>query len=444
MTDCAQCKSPTTASRNSNFSHPSLNAGGALDVIVVVQPDGSLRSTPWHVIFDSLGPWGSGRVRVHINGTHLDFAPHLRVSAAQEPAMFAGTADYGERGEAATTATMPPPHVLNHLAQSGLLQEGRNEVRFSVGGDPHALCVRAFLYLWRHDSPAVVFDIDGTVSLHDLAGQAAMLVDGSPTHKGVCELLCRLHARGYMVMYLTSRPLLGVSGIERTRRFLFEVAVDAPSGYRMPPAAVLTTTHNASLQALAAELSGQSKAFKSKALQVVRDAYLPPDVQPPEPAAAATTAGTANAAAAATDGAAGGAGCGGVGSSSSPPVLRCGLYAGFGNREKDALAYLSAGVPPERVFLIDPSSRIEGRAAVLNRTAGAPAAAAGAQPPAPRHAQQLAQRPTWDAYTGLMGSLDELFPLRCAEAAMEAAIHKFSPTGRGSSADAPGAEIVLA
>ena len=61
-----------------------------------------------------------------------------------------------------------------------------------MGGE-HGPCVRAFIYLWRSAVPAVVFDIDGTVSVNDIAGQAAMLLDVSPTHAGVCELLALGH-----------------------------------------------------------------------------------------------------------------------------------------------------------------------------------------------------------------------------------------------------------
>ena len=81
-----------------------------------------------------------------------------------------------------------------------------------------------------------------------------------------------------------------------------------------------------------------------------------------------------------------------------------GLFAGFGNREKDALAYLSAGVPPERIFLVEPSSKIVGRAAVI-----ALPTQMGDSVPTP-------QRRTWESYATMLASLDELFPSRRARA----------------------------
>ena len=332
-----------------NYSSPSLNAGGASDVIIVAHADGTLRSTAWHVVFDRVepnnfsidrvAPSSTGAVALHLNGHRFEATIQLRATAAMDPATFD------------SDGTTPPAAFLAELAASGLLKDGRNELKYSSGD----ACVRAFLYLWRASMPAVIFDVDGTVTLNDIAGQAAMLIDASPTHPGVCELVCELHSRGYALVYLTSRPLLGASGIEPTRRFLFEIAVDTPSGKRMPPAALITTTHQNSLQALADEWSGKSKQFKTNALKPLRAAF--------EPSAAA----------------------GG------------GLYAGFGNREKDALAYMSAGVPPERVFLLEPSSTVTGRAAVLGES-GRP------------------QQPQWPSYAGLLasGAMDSLFP-RCVE-----------------------------
>ena len=46
----------SSAADATNYSSPSLNAGGASDVIIVAHADGTLRSTAWHVVFDRVGP----------------------------------------------------------------------------------------------------------------------------------------------------------------------------------------------------------------------------------------------------------------------------------------------------------------------------------------------------------------------------------------------------
>lgn len=75
------------------------------------------------------------------------------------------------------------------------------------------------------------------------------------------------------------------------------------------------------------------------------------------------------------------------------------FFSGFGNREKDAVAYLSAGVPPERVLIIDTSSLIRARTA-------APASSTSLE-------KDQSQRPCeWSSYAGLLVDIDDLFP-RC-------------------------------
>ena len=124
-----------------------------------------------------------------------------------------------------------------------------------------------------------------------------------------------------------------------------------------------------------------------------------------------------------------------------------GLYAGFGNRDKDALAYLSSGIPPERVFIIDTSSKILGRAAVIapDSSAGDGAGNGGANPggdgseaitssssssgdgvaaaegtsrSADVSSALRAAQPAWQSYSGMLAataSLERLFPARCAQ-----------------------------
>ena len=207
------------------YLQPDLNAGGALDVIFIAHDDGSVRSTDFYVVFNHLD--FPDTVSITINGQAWDTGPCvMRASAAWQPTYFECP------GSDSVHSIVPPAHLLQALARTSSLRSTCNEICYSVNDTKYT--VRAFLYIWRASLPAVIFDVDGTVTLSDIAGQVANLIDGSPTHVGICEMLCALHARGYLILYLTSRPLLGASGIERTRRFLFQVAVDS-SGFRMPP-----------------------------------------------------------------------------------------------------------------------------------------------------------------------------------------------------------------
>ena len=183
----------------------------------------------------------------------------------------------------------------------------------------------------------------------------------------------------------------------------------------------MTTRHLSSFSALTAELGGGSGAFKSAALQSIREAF-----RTSEPTSEHSGAPHPN------------------------TIAASGLYAGFGNREKDALAYLSAGVPPERVFLIDTTSRIIGRSAYLVHRGRdeMPRAKAGGHSheatstvrygpsDADRGARicaninlskSPAEQPGWESYDGLMHfAMDEFFPMRCSASSYAEAFGHYS------------------
>ena len=92
----------------------------------------------------------------------------------------------------------PPSAILHSLISSGEIIDGYNETSFVIllsnGSESR---VSAGLYLWHVDSSLVVFDIDGTVTTSDVAGQLGQLFGIPFVHAAVCEFACHLHARGY-------------------------------------------------------------------------------------------------------------------------------------------------------------------------------------------------------------------------------------------------------
>ena len=238
----------------------------------------------------------------------------------------------------------------------------------------------------------------------------------------MCEFLCQLHSRGYQLFFLTARGLVGPAGIERTRRYLFEIAIDRESGFRLPQSPLFTTRHTSTMSALKEELGlgsgGGSKAFKLAQLRQIQSLFEPP----PAPSF--------------------------FRSFPSPPNPGGGLYAGFGNRPKDAWAYNGAGVAAERIFIIDPASRLEQMAASAASSASAASAdkaaassssggasssdggAAEADDAAESSASASASGGTsggggggcvasgtaWASYAGMLRetqTLDRIFPLQC-------------------------------
>lgn len=199
------------------------NAGAALDVILIEQPNRSLQSSDWLLVLEQVSQ--PCEVHIHVNGRAV--SRRLRVHSPMQSATFDGV------------SCAPPEDLLADLATWPELKVGKNDLSYTIVESGQT--VRAWLYLWTNQSRVVVFDVDGTITLNDFVGQLGGLLNQSFVHKGVCELLCQLEARGYNVMFLTSRTLVGPAGIDRTRRYLFEVARDEGTGFVMPEAPVCTT-----------------------------------------------------------------------------------------------------------------------------------------------------------------------------------------------------------
>ena len=133
---------------------------------------------------------------------------------------------------------------------------------------------------------------------------------------------------------------------------------------------VFTTTHTSTLSALREELGGASRLFKERQLGAIAACF----------------------------GGGGGRGTGG-------------LYAGFGNKDKDVYAYVAAGIEPRHTFLIDPASTIQICPECALRAP--PAADAPAQAAAAGDATAAGGRAA--SYSGLQPLAEVLFPPHCSE-----------------------------
>ena len=148
-------------------------------------------------------------------------------------------------------------------------------------------------------------------------------------------------------------------------------AVDRESGYKLPMGPVFTTTHTSTLSALREELGGASRLFKERQLGAIAACF----------------------------GGGGGRGTGG-------------LYAGFGNKDKDVYAYVAAGIEPRHTFLIDPASTIQICPECALR---APPAADAPPGTAAAAGDSTAAGGRAASYSGLQPLAEVLFPPHCSE-----------------------------
>jgi phosphatidate phosphatase LPIN len=183
------------------------------------------------------------------------------------------------------------------------LRHGENSMSFTVN---RATCT-ANMYLWRHDTPVVISDIDGTITKSDALGQVLNMIGRDWTHAGVAKLYSDIVANGYNIMYLTSRS---VGQADTTRAYLNGIVQD---GYRLPRGPTILSPDR-TMAALRREIYlRKPHIFKMATLRDIRSLYGPDN--------------------------------------------HC-FSAGFGNRLTDQISYRTVDVPRNRIFTINSNAEV--------------------------------------------------------------------------------------
>ena len=183
------------------------------------------------------------------------------------------------------------------------LRPGENSMSFTVN---RATC-HAYMFLWRHETPVVISDIDGTITKSDALGHVLNMIGRDWTHAGVAKLYSDICANGYNIMYLTSRS---VGQADTTRAYLAGIVQD---GYRLPRGPTILSPDR-TMAALRREIYlRKPHIFKMATLRDIRNLY---------------------------------------GQDHHP------FYAGFGNRLTDQISYRTVDVPRTRIFTINSNAEV--------------------------------------------------------------------------------------
>ncbi|TGJ84541.1 hypothetical protein E0Z10_g4253 [Xylaria hypoxylon] len=183
------------------------------------------------------------------------------------------------------------------------LKAGENSMSFTVN---RATCT-ANMFLWRHDIPVVISDIDGTITKSDALGHVLNMIGRDWTHAGVAKLYNDIAANGYNIMYLTSRS---VGQSDGTRTYLNGIVQE---GYRIPKGPTILSPDR-TMAALRREIYlRKPHVFKMATLRDIRSLYGPGN--------------------------------------------HC-FYAGFGNRLTDQISYRTVDVPRNRIFTINSNAEV--------------------------------------------------------------------------------------
>jgi phosphatidate phosphatase PAH1 len=145
-----------------------VRAVGAMDVIVV-DDNGTLRSTDWHVqVGNASVPIGSGAsVRVFINGAPED-ALAMHVGPDGTCHFAASAANGGAQAHGVLAAQTAPADEWCLQPDEGTLRKlklemGRNEVRYEVTGQTSLLEATVSLFFWDSEDPVVALHVETAV-----------------------------------------------------------------------------------------------------------------------------------------------------------------------------------------------------------------------------------------------------------------------------------------
>ena len=165
------------------------------------------------------------------------------------------------------------------------------------------------LFLWDSGDKVVVSDIDGTITKSDVLGHIYTMVGKDYAHPGIASLYRKIVRNGYKILFVTSRA---ISQSNSTRAYLRTLT---QNGETLPIGPVMCAPDPISTALYREVVARKPEVFKIRCLTRVRRLF---DVD----------------------------------------INKTRMFAGFGNRSSDALAYKTCGIELDKIYTIDPKSRL--------------------------------------------------------------------------------------
>lgn len=203
------------------------------------------------------------------------------------------------------------------------LKPGANKIVFRVNSRLQgSQQLSSTVYLWDREAKIVISDIDGTITKSDVLGQIFPVFGKDWSHMGVAQLFQNVKANGYEILYLTARAI-GAAAL--TKGFLTSLQ---QGSVRLPDGPVFMSPDRLLYSLNREVILRKPEEFKIQCLGEIKSLFLStPNEKSPGP-----------------------------------------FYAGFGNRETDALSYVAVGIPAGKTFTINPSGEITGHSKSIQRT----------------------------------------------------------------------------
>lgn len=296
-----------------------------MDIIVIKRPNGQLHSSSFHVRFSSTQALKPDiDILIYVNNKRVDLKMKLAKSGDgyfylnnlddnsldksdikydddhDDDSYFIDT-NFKKLKNNKHCSLFPTEEQIKKMN----LKEGKNEICFAIetfwGG---IQTIKSNIYFWSYRVKMILWDIDGTITRSDVLGVILPRLGFNWNHEGVIELIDKMNNNGYKIVYLTARAIF--QG-DATHEFLNSLEKD---GIKLPPGPIIMDPDGIFSSFKKGIVQKQQYLIKILSLLEIKSLFGKNDDEE-------------------------------------------NFYAGFGNKETDAIAYRYLGIPLKNIFIIN-------------------------------------------------------------------------------------------
>jgi len=301
-----------------------------MDIIVIELPNGSLHSSSFHVRFSStqVVTYKNVDILIYVNGKRKDVKmklaksgdaffyldkldpyildqTNLKIQDEDNEDYYYLDTKFNKLYKDKYCSLFPNEEQLRKMD----LKQGKNEICFvvetSLGG---IQILKSNIYYWPPTVKLIVWDIDGTITKSDILGVILPRLGIDWYHKGVIDLIDKMTCNGYKIIYLTARAIFQSAA---THEFLGNLR---QNGKKLPYGPILMDPDGVFSSFRKGLIHKQTHLIKILSLMEIKNLF-------------------------------------------GKEVDKM-FFAGFGNKETDAIAYRYLGIDLNNIYMVNTSSNV--------------------------------------------------------------------------------------
>ena len=302
-----------------------------MDIIVLELPNGHIHSTSFHVRFSSKQVLTSDEVDIliYINGKKKDIKMKLSKSGdayfslekidkyildqsnikikENDDDFYYMDMNINNVNDNKNSSLFPSEEILRKMD----LNIGINEIFFAIEtyfGGIQVLKSNIYFYKSNSNFKFILWDIDGTITKSDILGVILPRIGLAWNHDNVVELINKLYNQGYLIIYLTARAIFQS---EATHDFLNNIK---ENNEKLPQGPIIMDPDGIFSSFKKGILQKQTYLIKILSLLEIKNLFDDNEQH---------------------------------------------FFAGFGNKETDAIAYRYLGIDLKNIYIINTYSKIK-------------------------------------------------------------------------------------